>query len=247
MSTLEKIRKMNIYLNQPARQIFNFQELLWVLGECLGCGVYLLNEEGSVLGQFLTKLPACCQGYGERLEKNWTKRVTIITQTVCTKMQHCFFQAKNACSQEVRKSVGVIPINSKERKLGNLVLVCFDKELEESDLIIAEYLAALMGGEMQKIQQDQVRKVLRDSNSVQTAFKCLSHSEKEAVKYVLAKLEKKEGFLVISRLAAKIGVDKAAMVNGLKKLASARLLEVKSLGAKGTYLRVFNEQLLKVL
>ena len=56
-----------------------------------------------------------------------------------------------------------------------------------------------------------------------------------------------EGLLVASKIADSVGITRSVIVNALRKFESAGLIETKSLGMKGTYIRVKNEFLLDEL
>ena len=49
-----------------------------------------------------------------------------------------------------------------------------------------------------------------------------------------------EGILVASRIADKVGITRSVIVNALRKLESAGVIESKSSGMKGTYIKVLN-------
>ena len=53
-----------------------------------------------------------------------------------------------------------------------------------------------------------------------------------------------EGILVASKIADRVGITRSVIVNALRKFESANLIETKSLGMKGTYIKVKNEFLL---
>ncbi|MFU1892582.1 GTP-sensing pleiotropic transcriptional regulator CodY, partial [Enterococcus faecium] len=48
-------------------------------------------------------------------------------------------------------------------------------------------------------------------------------------------------------IADEIGITRSVIVNALRKLESAGIIESRSLGMKGTYLKVLNQQFIKEL
>lgn len=72
------------------------------------------------------------------------------------------------------------------------------------------------------------------------AVSTLSYSEMKAVKAILEELGGIEGRLTASVIADKIGITRSVIVNALRKLESAGIIESRSLGMKGTYLKVVN-------
>ena len=67
------------------------------------------------------------------------------------------------------------------------------------------------------------------------------------MKLVFDALEGTEGLLITSKIADNAGMTRSVIVNGLRKLESAGLIEARSLGMKGTYLKVINSHLLPKL
>jgi len=91
---------------------------------------------------------------------------------------------------------------------------------------------------LERAEEEARRKV-----TVQIAVGTLSFSELEAVEHIFAELGGEEGLLVASKIADRVGITRSVIVNALRKLESAGVIESKSLGMKGTYIRVLNEHL----
>ena len=60
---------------------------------------------------------------------------------------------------------------------------------------------------------------------------------------VMGQLEDSEGLIVTSKVASQYGLTNSVVVNALRKMESARLIETKSLGMKGTYIKILNPYL----
>ena len=80
-------------------------------------------------------------------------------------------------------------------------------------------------------------------SDVKAAIGVLSYSELESVIHIFHELEDTEGLIVASKVAREYSLSRSAIVNGLRKLESAGLIEARSLGVKGTYIKILNEQL----
>jgi transcriptional pleiotropic repressor len=75
----------------------------------------------------------------------------------------------------------------------------------------------------------------------------LSYSEMEAVEHIFEELNSEEGLLVASKIADQLGITRSVIVNALRKFESAGVIESRSLGMKGTYIKVRNPYLLEQL
>jgi hypothetical protein len=85
------------------------------------------------------------------------------------------------------------------------------------------------------------------SESVRVAIDALSHTELEAAIAIFNELNGKEGVVVASSVSKRENVTRSSIVNAIRKLESAGVVESRSLGAKGTYILVKNGALLKHL
>ena len=69
----------------------------------------------------------------------------------------------------------------------------------------------------------------------------MSFTEHKAVLHILEELEGNEGVLVASKIADRFGITRSVVVNALRKLESAGVVETRSSGMKGTYIKVVND------
>ena len=82
---------------------------------------------------------------------------------------------------------------------------------------------------------------------VMMALESLSFSEQEAIQHIFKELEGSEGLLVASKIADRVGITRSVIVNAIRKLESAGVIESRSLGMKGTYIKVLNPLFLEQL
>lgn len=76
------------------------------------------------------------------------------------------------------------------------------------------------------------------ARAVAAAMKTLSYSEAEALKHVFQEIEGNETLLVASRIADACGITRSVIVNALRKLESAGVIQSRSLGKKGTRIKL---------
>ena len=75
---------------------------------------------------------------------------------------------------------------------------------------------------------------------VKSAIGTLSFSEMEAITHIFDELGGNEGVLVASKIADRVGITRSVIVNALRKFESAGVIESRSSGMKGTYIKVLN-------
>ena len=59
--------------------------------------------------------------------------------------------------------------------------------------------------------------------------------------HIFDELNGDEGILVASKIADRVGITRSVIVNALRKFESAGVIESRSSGMKGTYIKVLNE------
>ena len=62
-----------------------------------------------------------------------------------------------------------------------------------------------------------------------------------AITHILGELNGNEGVLVASKVADRVGITRSVIVNALRKFESAGVIESRSSGMKGTYIKVLND------
>lgn len=83
---------------------------------------------------------------------------------------------------------------------------------------------------------------------VERLKRVVSYSELQAVKVVVDALGSSDsGIVVASKLADEFKITRSVIVNGLKLLEVAGVVETRSLGMKGTYIKVLDRAVLNEL
>ena len=136
----------------------------------------------------------------------------------------------------------VIPITAGGHRWGTLILTRYKPEFNDEDLVLGEYGATVVGLEMQRRKAIELEEEERRKTVVQMAIGTLSYSEVEAVQQIFKELNGNEGLLVASKIADRSGITRSVIVNALRKLESAGVIESRSLGMKGTHIKVLNSK-----
>ena len=139
----------------------------------------------------------------------------------------------------------IIPIISGGHRLGTLILTRYNPEFTDEDLVLGEYGATVVGLEIQRRKSIELEEDARKRAIVQMAISTLSFSEIEAVQQIFTELKGMEGLLVASKIADRSGITRSVIVNALRKLESAGVIESRSLGMKGTHIRILNDKFIE--
>ena len=117
-----------------------------------------------------------------------------------------------------------------------------DKKYDIDDIILSEYGTTVVGLEMLRSVKEEDAEIVRNQQIVKSAINTLSFSEIEAITHVFDELDNKEGVLVASKIADRVGITRSVIVNALRKFESAGVIESHSSGMKGTYIKVLNDE-----
>jgi transcriptional pleiotropic repressor len=254
MLLLSKTRRLNRLLQRAAGKALSFMEMAEVLRDSMAGNVYVMSRKGKILG--------CAMAgtlHSEELNKTLfqDKRLTVEQNQLLLKIEETssnmdeenpyHYVTGQIQSLFEQNYLTVIPIIGGGDRLGTLVLARPEDPFGEDDLILAEYGATVVGMEILRERAEESEIEARRKAIVQVAVGSLSFSELEAVEHIFEELKSKEGLLVASKIADRVGITRSVIVNALRKLESAGVIETRSLGMKGTYIKILNDQLVREL
>lgn len=253
MSLLEKTRKLNKILQKSGSEPVVFDDICKLLSEVLDCNVYVISRKGKVLGYNLSAGYEC-EKVSEQVVENkrfpdeYNNKLLNISETNANASNSgmCVFNDNFQCDFKDILST-IVPINGNRQRLGTLVLSRLGKLFTEDDLVIAEYSGTIVGMEILRSEADEIEEEARKKAIVQLAIGTLSYSELEAVEHIFEELDGSEGLLVASKIADKVGITRSVIVNALRKFESAGVIESRSLGMKGTHIKILNDKLMDEL
>ena len=252
VSLLERTRIINKLLQKSEN--VEYVEISRVLSSVMNSNVYIVSKIGTVLGYALLD-DFECELMRDRVLKlgvfperyvEWLLRVNETSPNLALDTGKCAFGEGTSCMFK-DKLTTIVPIYGGGERIGTLLIAKFHEEFTADDLILAEYGATVVGMEILRDRSSKIEEEARKKATVQVALGTLSYSELEAVMHILSELDGSEGLLVASKIADRVGITRSVIVNALRKFESAGVIESKSLGMKGTYIKVLNERLLDEL
>jgi transcriptional pleiotropic repressor len=232
----------------------SFHDLSKILSEVLNANVYILSRKGRVLGYAFGTAEECDFMKNElladkRFPEDYNKTLLGILETkenIINKENVCVVDNREKCSMGTKYST-IIPINGSGERLGTIIMGKYNEEFSQADLVLAEYGATVVGLEILRAKHDEIEDEARKKAVVQMAIGTLSYSELEAIEHIFRELEGNEGLLIASKIADKVGITRSVIVNALRKFESAGVIESRSLGMKGTHIRILNDKLMDEL
>jgi len=249
-SLLSKTRRLNKIIQRSGSDPVRFSDLARVLGEILHSNIFIASRKGKILGYALED-ERCLKSWGmdDKEMSSFTEQCNSqflkINETLANVnfVKGCQIEEHNM-DESPHKFTSIIPISCGGDRLGTLIIERMEEEYCDDDLVLAEYSATIVGMEIINAKAEEIEEEAREKAVVQMAVRTLSYSELEAIEHILNELDGNEGLLVASKIADRVGITRSVIVNALRKLESASVIESRSLGMKGTHIKVLNDKLL---
>lgn len=252
--SVAKMKRITRLLQRTVGQGIDFREIAESLADEIDADVYVLDKDGKILGQHSDNSNRCetimnAVSLEKRFSDEFNQWLSAIGHTLANYREDgdsCVFNKEIECGLE-EETLMVIPVRAGGKRLGTLVFVMLGNEFSQGDILMGECGATAVGMEILQTEVNKKNKDQRRKNKAQMAIDVLSFSELKAIKYIFDEIGGDRGFLVASKVADTIGITRSVIVNALRKLESAGIIESKSLGMKGTYIRALNYEFLEAL
>ena len=240
---LDKTRKINklLHNNNSSKVVFN--DICAVLSEILDSNILVISKKGKVLGVGLSDgvdeieelIEDQVGGYVDKMLNE--RLLSVLSTKENVNLETLGFEETN-----VKKYQAIItPIDIAGERLGTLFIYKSSNQYGIDDIILSEYGTTVVGLEMMRSVNEENAEETRKVQIVKSAISTLSFSELEAIQHILEELEGSEGILVASKIADRVGITRSVIVNALRKFESAGVIESRSSGMKGTYIKVLND------
>lgn len=261
---LDKTRKIGKLLHNNNSSVVVFNDICSVMTEILSSSVLVISKKGKVLGacdaekfdavrgeETLSKAPVLpamrkfmTDEVGAFIDEALNERLLSILST----KENVNLATLGFESADIAKFDATIsPIDIAGERLGTLFVCRYDRQYDIDDIILIEYGATVVGLEMLRAVHEEDEEENRKKQIVKSAIRTLSHSELDAIIHIINELNGTEGILVASKIADRVNITRSVIVNALRKFESAGVIESRSAGMKGTYIKVLNEYVFEEL
>ena len=251
-SLLDNTRKVTQLLQTTGSHSMRFSDMCNILGEILTSNVYVISKKGKILGLHIEGNKNTGNIIGEIEEGKYipeeqNREVLYLKETKSNLKPNELETFKVNYEVNKNASITIVAINSGGERLGTLLLDKDNGQFTDDHLVLAEYGATVVGMEILRSINIENETEIRKKAVVQLAIGSLSYSEMEAIINIFKELEGNEGLLVASKIADKVGITRSVIVNALRKFESAGVIESRSLGMKGTHIKILNDKLMEEL
>ncbi|OFW81451.1 MAG: transcriptional repressor CodY [Alicyclobacillus sp. RIFOXYA1_FULL_53_8] len=247
MKLLQKVQELGQLLRSSNDQV-DFHDVAEFLSRVMSCNVYIVGRKGKILGygvaeHALTEEWLQIMTKDQRFPGDFNKHLLRIEQAVANLQEknpfYVFSQDENESFRS--KYIAVAPVVGARERQGTLVFARSSQEFDDEDMVLAEYSATIVALEVVHARQQRKDEEGRSHALAHLAVESLSFSELQAAKYLMDAVQlSTDGIVVSSQIADEHGVTRSVIVNSIRKLESAGTIESRSLGMKGTHIRVLN-------
>lgn len=265
-STLvKKIKQLNqnTKVNEWARTIlsstaserdFPLNSLSVALGDLLDANIYIVTTEGHLDGFYERHHvnPGRIQHMVEKksLPYNYMKRLDTVSDTkanVSIQDDLTIFPVEKR-SLYPDSLTTLVPVELSNQRFGMLIVGRIQETLEEEDLLLVEHAASMIGIQIAfGVAKNEVE-IEQKKHSAQLALSALSTSELRALKGIFDEMgEEAEMRVTASDIADKANITRSIVVNSLRKLVTASIIDQRSMGMKGTYIKILNPYFVELL
>lgn len=239
---LDKTRKINklLHNNNSSKVVFN--DICEVLTDILDSNILVISKKGKVLGasqsvdtRELREL--IVDEVGGFIDPMLNERLLGILST----KENVNLETLGFVTDIRNYSAIIAPIDIAGERLGTLFVYRTEQNYDIDDIILTEYGTTVVGLEMLRSVNEENAEENRKIQIVRSAISTLSFSELEAIIHIFDELGGREGILVASKIADRVGITRSVIVNALRKFESAGVIESRSSGMRGTYIKVLND------
>ena len=240
LDNTRKIEKL-IHNNDTGKVVFN--DICKVMSEILQAHILVISKKGKVLG--VGKCREIRSAHGMITEEIGTfvdPELNTRLLDVLSTHENVALQTLGFFLDEDKDLMGIVlPIEVAGERLGTVFIYKDGEHFDIDDIILSEYGTTVVGLEMLRAVSEETAEESRKIAVVKSAISTLSYTEMHAIIHIFEELDGVEGILVASKIADKAGITRSVVVNALRKFESAGVIESRSSGMKGTYIKVLND------
>lgn len=247
---LDKTRKINKLLHNNLSKKVIFEDLCKVMSKVLCSNVMIISRKGKILG-------SCVKENIKVIEKHFPNEPDKFINDDMNERFLSVLSTKenvNLATIGVEESIAkqyaatIAPVNIAGDRLGTIFIYRNNEQYSIDDIILAEYATTVVGLEMTRSESEETLDEERKLKIVRASLKTLSYTEIICFRSVIEELGPTgQGIIITSKIADEKGYTRSVLINAIKKIASAGIIEERSAGMKGTNIKIVNEFLVPEL
>lgn len=243
---LDRTRRIRAVLRESEEKRVSFDKICVLMGKIVFSSVILISARGKILGRDAgARYPAAFSAAkGGFIDDTINARLLSVLST----RENVRAEALGMDDGSVQETeILIAPVEMGRMRSGTLLFFRRNRTFSVDDIILCEYASTVVSLELMRslsLEEASERNMEEDLND---ALEALSATELIAAKKVFEELDTDGGVIVASRVSREAGITRSVIVNALKKLEGAGIIDIKSQGVKGTYIKIENPEIFERL
>lgn len=238
---LDNIRKLKSIIYSKRMQDQDFASICVMLSKMLDSHVLLISDNGRVVSAGLNnrlsfRIKEFKHTPGEFLDTDMHERVLRVMSTN-ERVDLSLFGVTDYASS----CAMICPLIVSDKRMGTLIAYRDQHFYQVDDVVTLEYAGAIIGLDLlyARFHQDDI--VSNLISKLESGLASLSHAELLFVSSLPEHLgDETEGVIKTSYIADSLHMSRSVVNSAMRKLASAGILDCRSCGMKGTYIKILN-------
>lgn len=208
----------------------------------LPAGVAAVNNEGKFIKLSLQeRFNPFGREEGENIDTVFSEQLNELREDVINASMDAL--AVRTAPKNILKDyrICVFLLEAFHSRFGSLMVFVKGGGFTDDQITLCRCISVLISLIMREKYSRESLERKRKLENVKAVSETLSYSELMATVSIFKELEGNEGLIVASRIADSEGITRSVIVNAIRKLEGAGIIESRSLGMKGTYIKVLNE------
>lgn len=234
---LKKVRELISYYHQCGETI-SFSDIGELAQRILDASVHILNREGGI---FDTGSHADICGLSDsHVIPRLIHRFNSLKETEVIPAEHgqCPFN-EGKCTFEHRLHV-ISPLFYGGQHAGTLIYTKDTDNYDQLDIALAELIAMLAAQTLYTDTLNSEKVIKRQKSQLRQAKQSLSYTEQKAAAAIIHAANAEDGIINVSKISVQEGITRSVVAGAIRKLESAGIIKVRSLGMKGSYVSISN-------
>jgi transcriptional pleiotropic repressor len=244
----------NVLSDSLPENDFPLNDLSVALGDILDANIYIVTNEGQLHGFYerYRVNPGRIRNMVEKrtLPYNYMKRLDGIEETIINIDIHNDLTIFPVEKRSLYPSAltTLVPVELTGERVGMLIIGRVEVPLDANDCLFAEHAASMIGIELAFEYTKKEVEIEQKKRNAKLALSALSTSEMNALRGIFDEMgDEIEMRVTASDIADKLDITRSIVVNSLRKLVTASVIDQRSMGMKGTYIKILNPYFIELL